>query len=217
MLLCKYFVFIHFPKAGGSFIRETLARHIPQDWNVTVIPGHGTVQDIPEEYSSVPRFGFIRNPWDWYVSLYSWWHAVSENDPKAFEGHILQHVAQESSDMDFKTIIRNLLTNAVLEQYGIGPMSWVYMKMFGHTPETIDQDPAGVKIKKFEEIRENILNILESVNAPVSDDLRQAILRYPPINSYKRSAYRDYYDDELRALVAMKDQAIIKRYGYTYK
>ncbi|MDH3691896.1 MAG: hypothetical protein OEU36_20840 [Gammaproteobacteria bacterium] len=216
MLLCKYFVFIHFPRTGGTFIRETLARHIPDDWEVTVSPGHATVREISTKYSAVPRFGFIRNPWDWYVSLYSGWRAVSAKDPSAFRGHVIEKVVAVSSDNSFKTIIGNMLRFPPLEKEGIGPMTWLYMNMYGLTPENLERDPENLTIKKFEGIRENIIEMLTAVGAPVSRALKDAVQHDPPTDTFERTSYQDYYDDELRALVARKDRAILQKYSYSY-
>lgn len=216
LLLCKYFVFIHFPRAGGTFIREMLAKHIPDEWEVTLNPGHATVYEIPAEYSAVPRFGLIRNPWDWYVSVYSWWRVMSVRDPTAFRGHILEKVAAASADSDFRTLIGNLLRIPQLEKDNIGPMTWVYMNMYGLTPATLEEDPENLTIKKFEGIRENVIEMLTSIGAPVSQALKDSIRHEPPMNGFERSSYHDYYDDELRTLVAHREPAILRKYGYSY-
>jgi len=198
------------------FIRETLAKHIPRDWEVTVNPGHATVHDIPAKYRAVPWFGFIRNPWDWYVSLYSGWRALSAADPSAFRGHLIEKVAAASPDNSFKTIVGNMLRLPPLEKEGIGPMSWLYMKMYGLTRVTPEKGPENLTIKKFEGIRENVCEMLASVGAPISRDLEDAIRREPPINAFERSSYHEYYDDELRTLVAERESTILQKYGYFY-
>ncbi len=222
MLLCKYFVFIHFPRAGGTFIRETLAKHIPDEWEVTVNPGHVTVREVPAEYSAVPRFGFIRNPWDWYVSMYSGWRAGSAIALSVFRGHIFEQVAAASPDNTFRTIIGNLLRKGPdyrypeLKEKEIGWMTWVYMNIYGLTPTTLEKDPENLTIKKFEGMRENVIEMLTSVGAPVSQALVDAIRHDPPMNAFERSNYHDYYDEELRALVAHRDRAILRKYRYSY-
>jgi hypothetical protein len=102
-----------------------------------------------------------------YVSLYSWWRVVSARDPSAFRGHILEKVAAASPDSDFGTIFGNLLRIPQLEKDDIGPMTWVYTNIYGVTPATLEEDPENLTIKKFEGIRENVIDMLTPVGVPM--------------------------------------------------
>jgi hypothetical protein len=57
------FVFLHVPKTGGSYVRT----HVPE---LVYERQHGRACEIPERFKHLPRYAFVRNPWDWYVS---WW------------------------------------------------------------------------------------------------------------------------------------------------
>ena len=70
MLLSDHFVFVHLLKSGGTFVKRILLEHAPADWHCTDLEGHPTVDQIPPEHRGKPCFGFVRNPWDWYVSCY---------------------------------------------------------------------------------------------------------------------------------------------------
>jgi hypothetical protein len=160
-----------FLRACGTFIREGLAKHTLDEWELTLNPGHATVHEIPAEYSAVSRFGLIRNPWDWYVSLYSGWRVVSAREPSALRGRILEEVVAVSSDSDFRTIIGNLLRIPQLEKDDIGPMTWVYTNMYGVTPATLEENPENLTIKKFEGIRENVIDMLAPAGVPMQQAL----------------------------------------------
>ncbi|HBL26684.1 MAG TPA: hypothetical protein DD490_07605 [Acidobacteria bacterium] len=73
MIFTPEFVFIHFTKAGGTYVEEMLGR-IYGDRRVDVNQ-HGTCNDIPEEHRGKPIVSTVRNPYDRYVSQYryGWW------------------------------------------------------------------------------------------------------------------------------------------------
>ena len=83
------FIFIHVFKTGGTSIRMALIPHIDPFVNRTLgrlglrrmssqpYPPHTTASEIvaligKEEFESYYSFGFVRNPWDWNASLYSY-------------------------------------------------------------------------------------------------------------------------------------------------
>lgn len=216
MLLCKHFVFIHFPRAGGTFVRETLARHIPPGRDVCILPGHGTVHQIPEAYRGVQRFGFVRNPWDWYVSVYSGWRGFSRARPEAFYGHVLGQISADPANTDFRTFLGALMKNHTWASQEIGCMSWIYMNMYGQALDSLSNDRNGLWIGKHENLREELMEFLRRVNFPASEGLEAAIGSDPPINGFERSPYAEYYDAELRDLVRERDRAIVDFYGYTF-
>ena len=100
------FIFLHLPKTGGHFIRKTLQ---------TVYRGsvlrrayHISISEIPEQYRHLPKMGFIRNPWDWYVSWYSYGQKICEKHPDGYDS--IFHTVSNNNTADFKTTITNLLT-----------------------------------------------------------------------------------------------------------
>jgi hypothetical protein len=93
MIVTDKFVFLHYPKTGGSFVAHVLKKihrriryrklfiNVPTCRelllpNVKRIHGayrynqHGTYEQIPEEYKALPIISCIRNPFDRYVSTY---------------------------------------------------------------------------------------------------------------------------------------------------
>jgi hypothetical protein len=78
MILTPDFVFVHYPKTGGTFVTEMLSR-IYGDRLVNTHK-HGTCSDIPEEHRGSPLLSTVRNPYDRYVSQYrfGWWKLYPE-------------------------------------------------------------------------------------------------------------------------------------------
>ncbi len=76
MILCERFVFIHFPKTGGTFVSAVLQEllgKLGQPYEEA--DKHGLVSSIPKEYTGVPIVACVRNPFDLKVSVYrfGWW------------------------------------------------------------------------------------------------------------------------------------------------
>lgn len=110
MNVTNYFVFVHMPKTGGSFVSEVLRtlydvsglhRLFLQQERLLLAKNkllrivnrgqvdyeefnkHGTCHDIPEEFIHLPILSCVRNPFDWYVSnyKYAWWRTHPQDYP----------------------------------------------------------------------------------------------------------------------------------------
>jgi hypothetical protein len=99
MIINDYLVFVHQPKTGGHFVREVLhhasqreIREFPLGYfrragflprhlrDKEVGDYHATCRDIPPEHRHKPVLSAVRDPFDYYVSLYhyGWWASHPE-------------------------------------------------------------------------------------------------------------------------------------------
>lgn len=102
MLLTDRFVYIHFPKTGGSFVTNRLFKlhelvgsvphpsensdtGIETNWGGLIDTAkdgsqHNTCREIPFGFRQKPILSTIRNPYDRYVSgyMYGWWRRFPE-------------------------------------------------------------------------------------------------------------------------------------------
>jgi hypothetical protein len=202
MILSKHFVFIHFPKTGGSFVRAVCQEYAPADWKVQMIDEHPTIRDIPNAYQSLPKLGFVRNPYSWYVSGYSYLRERADN--KAFN-KISNH-----GEKNFKSTILAILNLDMddFEPGAIGGYSWHVKNLFG-------DDLQALRIGKFEELRHELLRIMNSV-VMLPESFVKAVQTYPAVNVSQHDHYRTYYDDELREIIAEKDRWIFEQFGYEF-
>lgn len=99
MIITDNFVFIHFPKTGGTFVTKVMRkihnRKDPDWWvnrlynkwlggghkvNYKEVNKHGSCREIPNSHESKLIFSAIRDPFEWYVSEYffGWWKRYPE-------------------------------------------------------------------------------------------------------------------------------------------
>ena len=67
MIITKHFVYIHTSRTAGTFLNKLILEHVP---GAQLLQYHGHLGDLPGEFSHLPVIGFVRNPWDWYVSMF---------------------------------------------------------------------------------------------------------------------------------------------------
>lgn len=83
MLITEDFVFIHFPKTGGTFVTKILEDLLPRLKKKIINQNkHGLCCEIPEEYQNLPIISCIRNPFDIKVSQfnYGWWKKLAPQE-----------------------------------------------------------------------------------------------------------------------------------------
>lgn len=211
MILSKHFVFLHFPKTGGSFVRKIFKYSAPRSWEL-ISPGkHLDYVHCPDSHRSLPVFGFVRNPFDWYVSWYifsknvypsDFYKNISDGGKLNFKDTILRALEIDYGkyfDLDFQKI------------YGrpVGGYTAYIHSMFG---EDLDK----VRFGKFENLREDFITILSDFVEPPFF-MKLLTKHYPRVNTGERTHYSDYYDPELIEIVAEKEDEALKRFGYKFE
>lgn len=222
MLITKHFLFIHLPKTGGDFIRRLCNLHLPGDWIVEHDLGkHAGDHRIPEEYQYLPRFGLIRNPWSWYVSLHH--YNLGTGRPPQHRERIDDRnwlTASDNGANDFKTTLVNILSGRIYNQKLAARMlerDVDLLTIFHDDRFSRSLREDRITIGKVESLRSDFLAFLDAHEVPMPEPFREAIQDRPPINVSKHQSYQDYYDEELRNLLAHKARYLIDRYSYEFE
>jgi len=229
MIATERFVHIHLHKSGGTFVNECLLRFFPEAQQLGY---HLPRSLIPPPFAALPVLGFVRNPWSYYVS----WYSFQSERPQP---NALFRCVSGDRTLDFNATVRNmlllgepggkldallpLLPNAYghqglnlpafalapIRDSGLGFYSYLYRYMYAG-------DPAKLFIGRTETLREDFLGFLDRVGVRASTALRDFIAHEAPRNTSSHGAYQTYYDDATAALVAERDRTVIDAFGYSF-
>lgn len=230
MIATDRFVYVHLHKSGGTFVNECLERFFP---GARRLGYHLPASLIPAELQSLPVLGFVRSPWSYYVSWYTFQSQMAQ--PNA-----LFRCVSENRRLDFSGTIRNLLDlgssgdrlDALLPQLpaaygrhglnlpgfalapirdsGKGFYSYLFDYMYGGSR-------GPLTIGRVESLRTDLLDFLVGLGIGISPPIREFIEKAAPRNASAHRSPRDHFDDGLAALVAERDRALIDRFGYRFE
>lgn len=228
MIVTDRFVFLHLHKSGGTFVNAFLAQFFA---DARPIGYHLPREYLPAGARGLPIFGLVRNPWDYYVSWYSFQQRKAR--PNA-----LFTVASDAGRLDFRGTIRQLvnlcsdperhaalaaalperftdhginLTRACLAPLlgaNLGFYSFQFRRMFG--------DGQDVTFGRMESLRDDLRAFLQAQSIALTPAMSAFIAAAPPVNTSEHQHYSRYYDESLRDLVAERDRLVIERFGYTF-
>ncbi|MFT4629508.1 MAG: hypothetical protein ACI9WC_000818 [Arenicella sp.] len=235
MICTDKFTFIHLHKTAGQTLNDIIYNSLPC---AKAIGYHYPISKLPVQYKDVPIVGIIRNPWDWYLSWFTFNSVGGIKNP-------LFNIVSNGKQADFKTTITNLLnypddsgvssryrkshgllmpddfnqeqgagfTNACvlnMQSNSKGYYSLLVERMFG-------TDYARQKIIFFEGLVENFDKLMHELGVAEAATMTSLLRSAKRRNSSNHSHYSHYYDDELRDLVCVKDASLIQRYGYEFE
>jgi hypothetical protein len=231
MIVTDKFVFVHLPRSGGTFVIGVIRKFFPSAHEI----GHHFPRTLlPKEYSHLPVLGTVRNPWEFYVSLY---HYVWTKDAAS----ALVSWMNENGRLGFKGSIRNLLNLGVNDERldilieilperldyskrhipsvtkdamrrvrgtGLGYYTLRFIQMFGNADD--------VYFCRLETLRQNLVSFFEGIGA-ATDELRDYVLCSDKKNTAEHLHYSTYYTPELSNLVSIRDRQLIERFGYVFE
>ena len=229
MIVTPRFVFLHLHKSGGTFVNECLMKFVADARHIGY---HLPRSMIPADYSGLPVLGFVRNPWSYYVS----WYSFQLNRPNP---NFLFRVLSDDGRLEFADTLRNMLDLGAgsirlelvlralpdaysnqglnLPRFALAPIrdsrlgfyTYLYRYLYagGERP---------VVVGRLEELRDDLIPMLERVSQPVGKEMRRYIETESPRNTSDHTGYTDYYDDALRDLVAQRDAEVIQRHDYRF-
>jgi hypothetical protein len=224
MILTPRFVFIHLHKSGGSFVNEVLLEHVP---GARKLGHHAPASLLPASHAGLPVLGVIRNPWEYYVSWFTFqserrtwvWQAFSEDGTLDFAATTARMLRAGEDDALIDRLVAHApvefpqrqmnLTKACLEGLRGRPFGWytfLFRRMYADLP---------VHFLRKENLREALLDFLrkQGIESPA---LERRVREAPLANATSHAPYRECYDAALARLVSEREREVVTRFGYGF-
>lgn len=236
MIVTDYFVYLHVSRSGGTFLNDLIMDNVP---GARMIQYHGHLRDLPEQYADLPVIGFVRNPFDWYISMYYDYRRKEQyvfqvlsrlgtlNFGETVAGFLNLGNGSKESKIALRRLARSApraidpdrprdrdvpgLKSEHFANYpeGLGYYSWLFGLMFES-----DRDH-DIRIGRFENLREETIRLFEETGTPVTESIKKYVEDGPPQNASSRpSSIIGAYAPELECLVYEREKHLIERFGY---
>jgi len=230
MLVTDKFVFLHLPRAGGTFVYDVVRKFFP---SAREIGYHFPRELLPQEYTHLPVLGVVRNPWEFYVSWYE--HVRPRNSDSimfswlsgygqlGFEGttrnalnlgtnnerlDVLIEMLPDRVDHN-KRNIPNITKDSMrkVRGTGVGYYTFRFNQIFGNLDD--------VYICRLDSLREDLVAFFDGIGVATCE-LRDYVLGLDKKNTSEHSNESTYYTAELAELVQIRDRELIERFGFTF-
>lgn len=202
---------------------------------------HGHLENLPPAYSHLPVIGFVRNPWDWYVSMFNDYRRkqqyvfqiISERGALDFNPTIARFLNLGDGSIESRGLLRKLevaapedlgslysgqkhLPGLKKEHFahypaGIGYYGWLFDLMFR------SGHPRQIHYGRFENLREEAMRLFEETGVSITKQIAAYLKMAPPANaSLRPKQYSDAYNPKLRQLLIEREQGLVERFGYEF-
>lgn len=216
MIYGQHFNIVHMPKTGGTWLRRVCEK-LPEGYIDRIYPHHLGFSALTTEEAFKPTYIFVRNPWDWYVSIYGHKHGniVHRRHEFAPPFEELDPFHQQEYRRFHGTFEDSLLFCEPPVQHGIHPDTRSVSTLFENY--SVRLDGRELRVLRFEDgVRSGLSQILRETYGEVPPDVEDLIQTHVPENVSERQPYASYYTSRLRDLVGARDAALIERFGYSF-
>lgn len=202
MLITKDFIFLHIPKTGGVSLRTAIRRFWPRGYVVfdsePTLGRHASWVSVPSRFKGLPTFALVRNPWDWYVS---WYQFQRRGYLRGFSGDPYFMLCSQNLARNFNDTLFKVLEPPAADGY------------FTNLVRDLIPTESGATLVESERMGNGFQAFLESHQIKLPAGLLN-FLNTRRLNARSSPRHGQYYSEALAQKVAIKDKALIERFGY---
>jgi hypothetical protein len=220
MLVTGQLVFVHIPRTAGSFIKGVVGGELGVDAGAPRLATHASYDELPPAFRDRPAFAIVRNPWDWYVSWYH--HSLAQGPkharlPRGSPKRTNWKTLFSGGRGTFKEVVTRMCEARLEHPFAASARrrDVDLCSEYVHVLAERAIEERHVEAGRFEELIPFLLTFLDR-HRLLTDRLQTALERSPAKNTAVRGPYADYYDQELRELVAHKARRLTERFGYSF-
>lgn len=214
MIYHKKFLFIHLMKTSGTWMRRACELLPGTEY---VYPHHRPLSDVPAlTVKERQVFTIVRNPWDWYVSMYCHWHSnVSKRIHEfAVPYRCLGPKARDTFERYQGSFEKMVRRGAFAPSQYMRPSMSEHIRVMTERADNLDNK---IQWLKFEASPlGNFRSMCSASGITLRPDIVQAVSKFGKVNSHEHAHYRDWYSDELQEIVAEREAWAIERFGYEF-
>jgi len=238
MIISKHFVYIHTSRTAGTFLNKLILNHVP---GARMFRYHGHLRDLPSSFSHLPIIGFVRNPWDWYVSMFGdyrrkqqyVYEIISKRGVLGFGETISRFLNLGDNSIQSRKLLEQLVAAAPVvidartpprrrhpglrsEHFKDYPQdhgyySWLFRLMYE------SEISHSIHMGRFENLRDETLRLFELTGTPITEGITDYLQQSEPLNASPRpDSYIGEYPPRLEQLVANKEKYLIDQFGYEF-
>jgi len=255
MVIHPKFTFIHFEKTGGSFIEDFLVKNIEEasylrseivsfkDETYKKVCRHDNLYRFIFE-PEIIKFGYIRNPYDWYLSLWSF-SREKQGLRSAYRHLFLDEWSKQDVNHFIKLIFNNkemiicyhIGTGALIDKFDneferhidlptaskldIGLLTYKYLYMYYHPDvfndiENYKEYKIVDKVLRFENLVKELDKFFEENIFRFNKHQKDNLYNGVKTRASKHEHYSKYYTKEIIDSIRHKDRIIFKEYNYEF-
>lgn len=214
-MITNKFCFVHLERTGGQTIRHWV-NELKKITNITVIKdiGESSARVLPQERPFT--FGFIRNPFEWYLSRYLYYCSRREKGETKSGGQFSRKIDEliikaplselPSFEKFFWRNMKRDWTRKAVKAYFKLPVRKLPFFNMSHTVKDAFYDVNGNLMLDYlgdtANLNKHIKQISKKLNLPYVD--------LPQLNSTKHGIATSYYTPEMIKFVKETDEFIFK-------